>query len=222
MNDFIIEKILEDGRRALNTFYPIVRGAISWLEQLSCCQVLGNLSCYPSGVLWLLDNPDVVGALGVYLWSSFDVLYLNYRQYEERCLLYHKSLLNTELEVRRGSQRYQPNPVRIGDLTTFVCLCAVCNICATHPEEPMEKIQRCMLAIVKEGFYWNLSTVCFGILLNNSKYTEMTIEKFLSFTAWTCFNKESQKIALAQLLSLPSSRLEDLLAFSRHSFTKKL
>jgi len=84
----------------------------------------------------------------------------------------------------------------------------------------MEKIQRCMLAIVKEGFYWNLSTVCFGILLNNSKYTEMTIEKFLSFTAWTCFNKESQKIALAQLLSLPSSRLEDLLAFSRHSFTK--
>ena len=218
-NDSIIAKMVEDKRRALNVFYPIIRGAISWMEQLICCQVLGNFSCYPAGVAWLLDNPNVVGAIGTFLWSSFDPLYLNYRQYEERTLEYHKVLLNTELDVRNGT-RQQPIPVKLGYLTTFVSLCAVCNVCAAHPEEPMEKVQRCMLAVVKEGFYWNLSTVCYGILLNDSKYSELTMEKFLSFTAWTCFNKESRQLVLAQLQALPSCRKEEPIGFTRQSFTK--
>ena len=219
-NNVFIEKMLEDERRALNTFFPILKGAITWAEQLSCCQAMGNLSCYPRGVTWLLDNPHLGGVMSRFLWCSYDLMYTHFKQYEDRKLNYHKFLIQTDIAFSGEQQVYQPNPLRIADLTTFVTLCAVCNLCAAHPEEPMEKIEPSLIAISKEGMFWHLDTICTGILLNESKYTDLTMEKFLSLLSWCCFNKESQQIVVKQLKSLPYSRQDNPFCFIKPTFTK--
>ena len=219
VNEITIHKMLNDEEKATKILLPIITGEISWVEQIAAAQLFGNLSCFPKGVLWLLNNPPCVGAMGTFLWKTFVYLYLNYRQYEDRKILYQKALISSNITVVEGKQKYEPSPPRIGDLTTFVTLCALCNVCAAHPEEKMERIEPCLLAVAQEGLYWNLGTICCGILLSESQYNDLTLEKLLSFLSWSCFNKGSQKLIMEQIRTLPYGRLDEPLHFRRNSYT---
>ena len=221
-NNAIVEKIIEDPEDSYGIFDYFIRGGMSCMEQIACAQVIGNISCYPSGVEWLLQHPKMVGALSMHLWCSYDSLYVHFRQYEDRNLYYHKHMVYTEIPLDDNDEEntYKPTPVRLADLTTFVALCAVCNVCAANPEEPMERIEPCLLEVVKEGYFHHLGAICHGIILNDSKFTELSLEKFLSFTSWCCFQEESQKIILEQLRMLPGSRLDNPFCFKRRSYTK--
>ena len=86
----------------------------------------------------------------------------------------------------------------------------------------MDKIEPSLLEVVKAGLYWNMGDVCYGIHLNDSKYTtDLTIDKFLSFLSWSCFQKETQKILMEQIKSLPFCQQDEpLLYFSRTAMSR--
>ncbi len=221
-NERIVNIILEDEKSAFKIIWRVLNGEISWLEQMLCVQLMGNFSCYPRGVEFLLCHPDVVGIAGTYLWKSFETIYLNYQQFEDHKLVYQKALLSTDIPVTKAPEEheYKPTPVRFGELAVLVTLCNVCNVCAAHPDEaPMERIEPCLHAVVKRGLYDNIGTVCYGIVLNQSQYHDLSLEKFLSFMSWSTFNKQSRKVLLEQLRQLPRARHEEPLFFARDTLT---
>ena len=226
LHSYMVEKLIEGGEKTVEIFTTIASGGISCLEQLACIQVIGNMSCFSPGCIWLIDHPKLVGLVGKHLWSSYDVMYVRFRQCEDRRVEYHKHLSYTDIRVGKAKDedsKYKPSPVRIADLTTFVALCCLVNVCAAHPDEStMDKIEPSLLEVVKHGLYWNMGDIAYGILLNDSKYTtDLTIDKFLSFLSWSCFQSESQKIIMEQIKSLPYGQQDGpLLYFSRTSMSR--
>ena len=225
-HSLMVEKLIDESDRTLSTFTAIAEGGITCVEELVCCQVIGNFSCFTPGCLWLIDHPKLVGIVGKHLWCSYDTMYLKFRQCEDRRIDYHKHLSYTQIKVglphEEGSE-YKPSPIRIPDLTTCVALCCLVNVCAAHPgDTTMDKIEPSLLEVVKEGLYWNMGDISYGILLNDSKYTtDLTIDKFLSFLSWSCFQKESQRILMEQIKSLPFGQQDGpLLYFSRTSMSR--
>ena len=225
-HSYMVEKIIEETDKVLPIFMTIATGGISCLEELACCQVVGNMSCFYPGCMWLVDHPELTGIVGKHLWTSYDVMYVRFRQCEDRRIEYHKHLSYTNIRVGKAKDEdseYKPSPVRIADLTTFVALCCLVNVCAAHPDETtMDKIEPSLLEVVKHGLYWNMGDVAYGILLNDSKYTtDLTIDKFLSFLSWSCFQSESQRIVMEQIKSLPYGQQDGpLLYFSRTSMSR--
>ena len=212
--DEIIKYILEDLDLAVRTFVAILEGKVTFVEQLMMQQVIGNFSCYPQGMILLVDAPHLAGVTGKYLWISHDISWINYSQYDERKLTFNRHLLNTDIELDPSPKVYLPGPNRSSDLCAYSALCCMCNICAGYPEEcSMDKVDACLVALVKEGFYWHLGTVATGIHLCRPKYTEFTIDKLLSLTSWSGFNHTNQRIILEQLQSLSAIRTEDPLMF---------
>lgn len=221
-----VEKLIEETDSIVPTFTAIATGGISCVEQLACCQVIGNMACFTPGCLWLIEHPKLVGIVGKHLWCSYDVMYLKFRQCEDRRIDYHKHLSYTNISMgpnlEDGSD-YKPSPIRLADLTTFVSLCCLVNVCAAHPDDTtMDKIEPSLLEVVKAGLYWNMGDVVYGIHLNDSKYTtDLTIDKFLSFLSWSCFQKETQKILMDQIKSLPFCQQDEpLLYFSRTAMSR--
>lgn len=226
-HSYMVEKLIKESDSVLSTFTAIATGRITCVEQLACCQVLGNMACFTPGVLWLIEHPKVVGIIGKQLWSSYDVMYLKFRQCEDRRIDYHKHLCYTEVKLGKREDntesKYTPTPIRIADLTTFVSLCCLVNICAAVPgDTTMEKIEPCLVEVVKHGLYWYIGDVAYGIILNDSQYTtDLTIDRFLSFISWSCFQKESQDILMDMIKSLPCGQQDEpLLYFSRTSMTR--
>lgn len=216
-----VEKIIEDEQRAVNIFYPILNGAISAIEQLVCCQLVGNLSSYINGVNWLLRNPKLCAAVGRHLWCSYDTLYTSLQQYEDMRNAYHVNLVYTSVSITTTDRGTPPYPIRVGDLSMYLALCLACNICAAYPDDnPMSEIKPSILAIVKEGLFDHVGDVISGIFLNFERNPDMSPSKFLSFVSWSCFQPASQKIVLEQLNSLPYSRHDNPFYFNRRSFTK--
>lgn len=221
LNEEIVATVLEDPQFAVDVFYPLLCGTISCVEEVMACQVVGNFSCFPPGVTWLLNNPKVVGKIGKHLWYTYDVFYRCIQQYQELLVTYIKHQTNSHLNVCDGHP-YQPSPSGIADLSTYVVLCCMCNVCAAHPDdEPMERIEPSLLAVVKEGLYTHMGTVIYGIILNDNKYHEdLTIGKFLSFLSWSCFQHQTQKLVVEQLHSLPTCRTDFPLHYDKDSFSK--
>ena len=212
--DDLIKYIIEDLDIALPTFISIMEGKITFLEQIVGQQVIGNFSCYPRGMILLVDAPKLAGLTGKYLWIAYDLCWMHYQQYDERKLAVHRYLLNTDIPLAPVGKLYMPGPNRSPDLCAYSALCCMCNICAGFPDEcGMDKVDDCLVALVNEGYYWNLGTIATGIHLSMPKYSELTIDKFLSLTSWSCFNHINQKKVLNQLFSLPASRQEDPLMF---------
>lgn len=79
----MVEKLIEETDSIVPTFTAIATGGISCVEQLACCQVIGNMSCFTPGCLWLIEHPKLVGIVGKHLWCSYDVMYLKFRQCED-------------------------------------------------------------------------------------------------------------------------------------------
>ena len=211
--DDLIKHIIEDLDLSVKTFSAILEGKLTFAEQLMAQQVIGNFSCYPRGMILLVDAPRLAGLTGKLLWTSYDVCWINYIQYDERKLAIHRHILNTDILLTTG-KLYMPGPKRSPDLCAYSALCCMCNICAGFPDEcGMDKVDDCLIALVKEGYYWHLGSVANGILLSKPKYSELTIDKFLSLTSWSGFNHVNQKIILDQLNSLPAIRKEDPLMF---------
>ena len=220
-NTIIIDKMLEDEQRALTIFLYLAQGKISWLEQIGASELLGNLSCFDRGVLWLIDNPALVGEMGTFLWRTFDLLYVNYKQFEDRKMPYQRALLYTALRIRDGVSTFKHTPTRIGNVNIYVTLCALCNVCAAHPNEStMDRIEPSLIAVVKHGFFWNLGSIATGVVLHQMTSTDPIVEKFLSFTSWASFNPESQKMILNQLRTLTHSRRDSPLCFVWDSYSQ--
>lgn len=221
-NERLVNLILEDEPPFFQAIWGLLKRGVSWLEELVSVQLMGNFSCYPRGVEFLLSHPEVVGVAGSYLWKAFENIYINHQQFEDHKLVYHKALIGTEIQIMKKPQEhtYKPTPARHGDLTVVITLCNVCNVCAAHPDEaPMERIEPCLYAVVKEGLFTNIATVCYGIVLTTTQYHDLTLEKFLSFLSWSTFNKHSRKLLLEQVRSLPRTRHEDPLFFDKDTFT---
>ena len=225
-HSYMVEHIIDESDTTIPTLKAIANGGISCIEQLACVQVIGNMSCFTPGALWLIDHPEIVGIVGRHLWCSYDTMYLKYRQCEDRRINYHKHITNTHIDLSPNKEihdEYKPTPIRVADLTTFVSLCCMVNVCAAHPEDTsMDDLEPSLLAVVKEGLYWHMGDVCHGIHLNDSKYTtDLTIDKFLSFLSWSTFQKPSQKILMEQARALPNSQQDGpLLYFDRSSMTR--
>ena len=222
LNDEVVNTILADRDKVAKIFYPLICGQVTILEEVMTCQLLANFSCFPKGVTWLLDNPKIVGKIGRHIWSTYDLIYKHVRQYEELQVSYVRHLTYSPLEVTKDHTPYEPSPMNFADLNTYVVLCCMCNVCAAHPdEEPMERIEPSLLAVVNEGLYTHMGTALYGIILNDNKYNqELTQEKFLSFVSWSCFQHESQKLIIEQLHSLPTSRNDTPLFYERESYSK--
>lgn len=222
LNDQVVCTVLEDPEKAFNAFYPLVCGQLSCMEEILACQLTANFSCYPTGVTWLLDHPEMVGKIGIHMWSTYDLLYKCVNQYMELQVPCIKHLVFTEIEVVKDANMYKPLPISVADLNTFVVLCCLCNVCAAHPEdEPMERVEPCLLAVVNEGLFNHMGTVIYGIILNDNKYHEdLNVEKFLSFLSWSCFQIKTQKLAVEQLHSLPTSRDDFPLYYAKDSYSK--
>ena len=218
-NELIVARIIKDRPRAIRVFSAYIDGGVSCAEQLQCAQVTGNLSCYENGLEFLLENPKMVGKIGRHLWASYDILYVNFRQFEDRKVLYHKHLMYSEVEVVEGVHTYKPEPVQVADLTTFITICCLCNLCAAHVNHPKEKVINAITPIVREGFYWNLNTVASGIILNNSKYLDLTTEKLVNFVSWTLFGREGQDLMMEQVHQLPEGR-RSVFAYDPDSYTR--
>ena len=225
-HSYMVEHLIKESDTTVATLTAIANGGISCIEQLVCVQVLGNMSCFTPGALWLIDHPKIVGIIGRHLWSSYDLMYLKFRQCEDRRIVYHKHVTYTHIEIGPNEEmrdKYKPSPIRVADLTTFVALCCLVNVCAAHPDDTtMDKIEPSLLEVVKQGLYWNMGDICYGIHLNDSKYTtDLTIDKFLSFLSWSTFQEESQRILMEQLRSLPFGQMDGpLLYFDRTSMTR--
>ena len=220
-NETAVEKIIEDEQRAVNIFYPILTGGISAIEQLTCCQLVGNLSSYVNAVNWLLRHPKLCAVVARHLWCSYDVLYTGLRQHEDLRNMYHMHLVYSNIDVTEEDGESSADSIRISDLSMYLALCLACNICAAYPDDnPMSDITPSIVAIVKEGLYEHVGEVLCGIVLNFERNSEMTPSKFLSFVSWCCFQPSCQKIVLEQLARLPSSRHDNPFYFNRNSYTK--
>lgn len=216
--DNLIKLIVEDNDLAVKTFVPILEGKLTFAEQLMAQQVIGSFSCYPQGMILLINAPYLAALTGRFLWIAYDVCWVNYTQYNERKIAMHRHLLNTDIELDPGEKLYLPGPKRSPDLCAYSALCCMCNICAGFPDEcGMDKVDDCLIALVKEGYYWHLGTIATGIHLARPKYAELTIDKFLSLTSWSAFNHVNQRIILDQLHSLPVIRAEEPLMFFPNS-----
>lgn len=213
--DDLIQYIIEELELSVKTFVAVLEGKLTFVEQLMGQQVIGNFSCYPRGMILLVDAPQLAGLTGKFLWISYDILWYHYTQYDERKLALHRNLLNTDILLDANPTKvYLPGPYRSPDLCAYSALCCMCNICAGFPDEcGMDKVDDCLIALVSEGYYWHLGTIATGIHLSQPKYSELTIDKFLSLTSWSGFNHINQKIILDQLNSLPAIRKEEPLMF---------
>ena len=212
--DEVAKKVIESTEEAVSTFTAILQGAITFSEQGTVQQVMGTLSCFPSGMIFLFEHPKLTGIAGKFLWESFDYPWINYLQYNERKLLHHRFMLNTDIPLLPVGRVYLPGPFRTPELCTNSALCCMCNICAGYPDEcTMEQVDECLRAFVREGFFWHLGSIAMGIHVSFNRYEELAIDKFLSVTSWCCFNHVNQRKVLKQLCSLPASRLEDPLLF---------
>lgn len=222
LNDDVVNAVLEDQEKAYDIFYPLVCGQISIMEEVLATQLTANFSCYPNGVVWLLDHPKLVGKIGRHVWSLYEQFFTEVSQKQEVQIPYIKHLAFTKIEIVKNLSNYKPLPIPIADLCTFIVLCCMCNVCAAHPEdEPMERVEPSLLAVVKEGLFNNMGSVSYGIILNDNRYhDELTLEKFLSFLSWSCFQIETQKLAIEQLHSLPTSRHDFPLFFAKDSYSK--
>jgi hypothetical protein len=221
LNDEIANTVLEDPEKAFDIFYSLVGGELTLLEEVLATQVTANLSCFPNGVTWLLNHPLLVGKIGIHVWSLYEQFFKSMSQYQEVHIPYIRHLAYTKMKVA-PSQCYEPMPMVIADLCTFVVLCCMCNVCAAHPdEEPMERVEPSLLAVVKEGLFDHMGSASYAIILNDNKYhEELTLEKFLSFLSWSCFQIETQKLAIEQLNSLPTSRHDSPLFYAKDSYSK--
>ena len=212
--DELIAKMTENTEESVATFSAILSGELTFYEQIIAQQVIGNFSCYPLGMIFLFEHPKLAALTGKFLWEAFDYLWVNHQQYNERKLHHSYHQLNTDIPLAPVGKVYLPGPNRSPELCVFAALCCMCNICAGYPDEcGMDKVDDCLIALVKEGYYWHLGTICTGIHLSYTSDPELSIDKFLSLTSWSCFNHINQKVVLKQLRSLPSSRLEDPLMF---------
>ena len=222
LNEGIVNSVLEDPEAAYDTFYPLACGQLSVMEQVMAAQLAANFSCYPKGVVWLLDHPKLVGKIAVHLWSLYEVIYKHMTQYQEIQIPYIRHMAFTNVDVVENTAVYKPLPTSIADLCMFIVLCSLCNVCAAHPDdEPMERIEPSLLAIVREGIFEHVGTVSYGIILNdNSYHEELVLEKFLSLLSWCCFQRETQKMAIEQLYSLPTSRDDFPLFYAKDSYSK--
>ncbi len=221
INDAVVNSVLEDPEKAYRVFYPLICGELSWLEETIACQIAANFSCYPIGVIWLLDHPQLVGKIGPHIWSTYEIAYKNINQYQELLVPYVKHVIHSHIPTLNKSV-YKPTPISFSDLNVFVVLCCLCNVCAAHPEdEPMERVEPCLLAIVRQGLFNNIGNVIYGIILNDNRYhEELVVEKFISFLSWSCFQKETQRLAIEQLNSLPTHRDDFPLFFDKNSYSK--
>ena len=220
-NNDVVEMVLVEPDKAFDTFYPLICGEISAVEQLMACHVTANLSCYDNGVLWLMNYPKIVGRIGWHLWGSYHLLYRNLFQYEELQVPYMKHLIYSPLEVLKGKQSYEPKPLYVADLNTFIVLCCLCNVCATHLEGgPMDIVETSLFAVVKEGLFDHMGMVSYAIILNDNSYPALCMEKFLSFFSWSCFPVASQRIIFEQFHSLPTHRNDSVFFFDKDSFSK--
>ena len=223
INDAVVNSVLEDQELAYTIFYPMVCGQMSCLEDVISCQLAANFSCYPTGVTWLLNHPNLVGKISTHMWYTYELIYKSINQYQELLIPYVKHLIYSEIEVGEGGANvYKPTPISLADLNVFVVLCCLCNVCAAHPEdEPMERVEPSLLAAVNEGLFTNMGTVIYGIILNDNRYhDELLVEKFLSFLSWSCFQKATQRLAIEQLHSLPTHRGDFPLFFNKNSYSK--
>ena len=222
LNDDVVNTVLQDPEKAFNIFYPLVCGRMSVLEEVLATQLTANFSCYPKGVVWLLDHPRLVGKMGKHCWSLYEGFYRCLSQYQELQTPYIKHLILTKVQLIKNTCSYKPQPTAIADLCTFIIVCCMCNLCAAHPDdEPMERLEPSLLAVVREGLFTHLGTVMYGIILNDNQYhDELTLEKFLSFVSWCCFQTATQRMAVEQLKSLPTSRDNFPLLFEKDSYSK--
>ena len=213
--DEIIKAVVKDQFDfAARTFEPILEGKLTFAEQIIGQQVIGSFSCFPQGMILLVNAPYLAALTGKFLWIPYDLFWLNYSQYDERKIAMHRHLLNTDIELDPGEKFYLPHPKRSPDLCAYSALCCMCNICAGIPDEcDMGEVDVCLIALVKEGYYWHLGTIATGIHLARPRYAELTIDKFLSLTSWSAFNHVNQKIILDQFHSLPAVRTEEPLMF---------
>ncbi len=218
--DDILDQILEDPEYAYDVFYPYVAGEISCMEQAVACQVTSNFSCFPKGVIWLLEHPKLVGQIGKQLWTIYDTFYTCLKQYSDHTIPFVKYSSYSSITVT-DRQVYDGQPLIIANLITSLVLICLCNLCAAHPEdEPMERIEPSLLAVVKEGFFDHVGTIGCGILLSFDSYNEVSFEKYLSCLSWSCFQRDSQKIIIDQLHSLPASRHDYPLYYEKDCHSK--
>ncbi len=220
INSEVVNSVLEDPEKAYSVFYPLICGRLSCVEEIIACQLAANFSCYPNGVTWLLDHPQLVGRIGPHMWKTYELVYNEVNQYPEFLPHHVKHLVYSPITV--GVNVYEPGPMLLADLNVFVVLCCLCNVCAAHPEDqPMKRVEPCLLAIVRQGLFNNMGTVIYGILLNDNRYhDELLVEKFISFLSWSCFQKETQRLAIEQLHSLPTHRRDFPLFFNKNSYSK--
>ena len=211
--DDIIKHVVEDLSIAVPTFAGLMEGRVSFAEQIVAQQVIGNFSCYPQGMILLVNAPHLAGLTGKFLWIAYDLCWANYGQYDERKTYLHRHLLNTDIQLD-PKKVFLPGPKRNPDLCAYSALCCMCNICAGFPDEcPMEQVDECLISIVSHGYYQHLGTIATGIHLARPKYSELTIDKFLSLTSWSAFNHVNQRLILDQINTLPAVRSEDPLVF---------
>ena len=222
LNDDIVNTVLAEPERAYEIFYSLICGELSCLEQVLACQLASNFSCYPKGVVWLLDHPKLVGKIGMHMWATYDIFYRCLTQYQELQVPYVKHLIFTDIEVIKDLSAYKPLPLSVADLCIFVILCCLCNVCAAHPEdEPMWRVEPCLLAVVREGLFTHMGTVIYGVILNDNRYYEdLNVEKFISFLSWSCFQPTTQRLAIEQLNSLPTHRNDFPLFYEKDSYSK--
>jgi tetratricopeptide (TPR) repeat protein len=211
--DDIIKHVVEDLSIAVPTFVGLMEGRVSFSEQIMAQMVIGNFSCYPEGMILLVNAPHLAGLTGKFLWIAYNLCWVHYGQFDERKTYMHRHLLNTDIELDPGKV-YLPGPKRNPDLCAYSALCCMCNICAGYPDEcSMEQVDDCLISLVSHGYFWNLGTIATGIHLAQPKYSELTIDKFLSLTSWAGFNPVNQRVILDQINSLPAVRREDPLMF---------
>ena len=211
--DDIIKHVVEDLSIAVPTFVGLMEGQVSFSEQIMAQMVIGNFSCYPQGMILLVNAPHLAGLTGKFLWIAYDLCWVHYAQFDERKMYMHRHLLNTDIELDPGKV-YLPGPKRNPDLCAYSALCCMCNICAGYPDEcSMEQVDDCLISLVSHGYFRNLGTIATGIHLARPKYSELTIDKFLSLTSWAGFNPVNQRVILDQINSLPAIRKEDPLMF---------
>ena len=221
LNKAVVQRIIERGQIVVETFLWVLKGGVSALEQMMCCQVMGNMSGYALGVSWLLDHPRLCGAAGRQLWTAYSTQYATFRQHQDLQSVYQRSLYEPYL-LDPPAGDGGGDITRLPQDTTHLALTLVTNVCAAHLQDtPLSQIEPSVLAIVEEGLHDHLGNVMCGILLSCDDLPELTPEKFLSFVSWSVFQPQCQQLVMKQLTCLPHTRRDRPLFFSRLSFSKR-
>ena len=204
----VVRSVLAEPGKAFNVFHSLISGRLSCVEELMACQLVANFTSYEAGMDWLLNYPWLVGRVGMHLWSTYDILFQSTEQYSELNTPYITHLDSAEIEVLRDVAPYKNTHLAVADLCTYVILGGLSNMCAACPaEQPMSRVGPCLLAMVREGLFTHAGTVIYGIILNDNKYYQkLTVEKFLLVLSWSCFQPETQRLAVEQLNSLPDAQ----------------